>query len=182
MNHSYSTAIVLNVIDLALWIQFGLADLACWSISVISPFSFPKLYRKLHQLFNNMYVCTFSYKWNMVSSKMIYIHVYIHVLWRKAPNTSERRICFKYFKNFFQGIIWCLLKRTYSTDSLQVPHLGHSCDSLLLAWLQSSSNCPWVPKQNLKSNLKVISFTYFNYSQPNLLFQLGIDMQFGFML
>ena len=38
--------------------------------------------------------------------------------------------------------------RTSSTDALQAPQLGHSCNPPLLARLPNSSNCPWVPEQN----------------------------------
>ena len=68
-------------------------------------------------------------------------------------------------------------KRTCSTDSLQAPQLGHSCDPLPLACLPNSLNMG-KPNETLKTIQKVLPLHILNTPQTqssvSILFKLAI--------
>ena len=98
------------------------------------------LYQELHSLFTN--IPCFSPKHNAALAKFCHKKGFKSI-WRKDLLQLVPKIS-----------LWesydAHLKRTYLTSFLQVPQLGHSCDSSPLACLSNSSNSSWVPKRNFK--------------------------------
>ena len=132
INHSHSTPIVLSAIELALWSGVGLTDITQWTIAIWKFLSLipnwhqkspTVLYQRLHSSFTH--IPCFSPKQNTALLKHYYKG-------RFQIHLEEELACNAYSKT------------TCSTDSLQAPPLGHSCDPPLPAWLPISSYSPWV--------------------------------------
>ena len=177
--HLHSTTIALSPIDLSHWSGVGLCNLTWGSITIQISFilslkdckrSHTLLYQELCSSFTNppfFFLNKTQLNHNWSCRKKIQMHL------QKLACSSNEKVSV--------GFIWCTFEKTCSTNFLQTPQLGHSCDLPLLSCILNSSNYPLSPN-NCSKNLEDGSFMYLNTPQIQPSVSIPINMHLGFML